>query len=137
MEVLHDDVRSVSGVYFRITDTTNLINESGKIIYLLYLKQGVENNFSILHKFIRMFAIPYRMVLIDAQNQERIGFVLLGDEEEQEELESLMDWVDTSHPEWIVINCQKSAEVRNIIGLRMANNLFHAKKLALHGEVLD
>lgn len=137
MEVLHDDVRSVSGVYFRITDTTNLINESGKIIYLLYLKNGVENNFSILHKFIRMFAIPYRIVLIYVQNQECIGFVLLGDEEEQEELESLMEWVDVSHPEWIVINCRKNAEVPNIIGFRIANNMFHARKLALHGEVLD
>lgn len=136
MEVLHDNVKTVSGVYFQITDTMNLDNESEKVLYVLYLKHDAGNDYSILHKFIRMFAIPYRIVLIDDGERECIGFILFGDKEEQEELDSLMEWIDISHPEWVVVNCQED-DMPNIIGFRMANNMFHARKLALYGEVLD
>lgn len=136
MEVLHDNVKYVSGAYFQTCDTTSFINESGKILYILYLKHDLGNNYSILHKFIRMFAIPYRIVLIDGGDKECIGFVLFGDNDEQEELDSLMKWIDILHPEWIVINCRED-DMPNIIGFRIANNIFHARRLALHGEILN
>lgn len=136
MEVLHDNVKSVSGVYFQMADTKNLVNESGKILYIICLKNNAESDCSILHKFVRMFAIPYRIVLIDDGDRECIGFILFGDKEEEEELDSLMEWIDISHPEWVVVNCQED-DMPNIIGFRIANNMFHARKLALHGEVLD
>lgn len=135
MCVLREDVRSVSGIYFLLADATELINESGKITYMLYLKSGT--NFSELHKCIRMFAIPYRMVLIDEGDQESIGFVLFGDEDEREELDSMMEWIALSRSDWMVINCQKEINVPIIIGHRIPNNLFHAKRLALQGEILD
>lgn len=137
MKVSHDYVRSLSGVCFRITDTMDFISEPGKISYLLYTKRVSEKHFSNLHKFIRMSAIPYRMVLVEEEHRECIAFVLMGNKEEKEELDSLMAWVELSHPEWTVIDCQKNAEIPSIIGFRIANNQFHAKKLALHGEVLD
>lgn len=135
MDVKREDVRAVSGIYFLITDATDLINESGKISYMLYLKS--RTNLAALHKFIRMFEIPYRMVLIEEGDQECIGFVLFGDEEEKEELDSMMEWIALSHPGWIVINCQEEIDVPSVIGYRIANNLFHANKLALQGEILD
>lgn len=135
MDVQHEDVRSVSGAYFQITGVHDFINESGKISYMLYLKTG--NDVAALHKFIRMFAIPYRMVLIDEGDKESIGFVLFGNEEEREQMDSIMDWISISHPEWMVINCQEEIDIPSIIGYRIANNLFHARKLSLQGEILD
>ena len=63
-----------SGIYFLLADATELINESGKITYMLYLKSGT--NIAELHKFIRMFAIPYRMVLIDEGHAEQTSVSL-------------------------------------------------------------
>lgn len=137
MEVLHDDVRSVSGIHFRIMNTTDFVDISGKVSYLLYLKHDSGQNIYTLRKFIRMFAIPFRMVLIHKGNMDCIGFILFMDKSEQQELDSMMEWTAISHPEWIVTNFSKNVDVPDIIGLHIANNLFHARKLVLQGELLD
>ncbi len=135
MDTLHENVRSVSGVFFQISGVTAYCQEPKKITYMLYLKKG--KSYAALYKFIRMLAIPFRMVLIDECDMEQIGFVLMDDGEEKEELESIMEWIVRVHPEWIVINCQEATSIPTIIGYRIANNLFHAKKLVLQGEILE
>lgn len=139
MEALREDIRSVSGVYFCVNgETNNLMNKSEKISYMVYLRnKPTTDELGAMRKFIRMFAIPYRVVLIDDNNKEGIGFLLFGDCEEKEQLDSIMEWIALKHPEWDVVNCLDGAYVPKIIGYRIANNPFHAKRLILQGEILE
>ena len=47
-----------------------------------------------------------------------------------------MSWIAALHSEWVIVNCQEKKEIPKITGCRIANNLFHAKRLTLQGEVL-
>ena len=64
------------------------------------------------------------------------GFIIYCNDEEKEELDSTMDWIAKSHSEWEVFLGQDTESLPKVIGYRIANNLFHAKRLALQGEVL-
>lgn len=134
MDTLHEDVRSVSGIYFHMVD---IPDEMRDIAYILSPRdRAIKENFAALHKFIRMFAIPYRMVLLEKYEMEFVGFIIYCSEEEKEELDSTMDWTAKSHSEWEVFSGQDTENLPKVIGYRIANNLFHAKRLALQGEVL-
>lgn len=135
MKVLRENVRFVSGAYFRILDIPAFANESGEIAYMLYQKDETERVISIV-KSIRMLSIPYRMILLTEGDRECCGVFLYGNDE-QEELVSVMEWIAMTHPKWMVINCRKVTNTPKIIGYRITNNLFHAKKLALQGEISD
>lgn len=139
MEIEYDDVKLVSGAYFQaLEEPIKISNETEKIAYMICLRNELEKrDVPAMHKFIRMFAYPYRMVLIDDGNRESVGFVVFGDEEDKEELVSTMNWIARLHPMWRVYNCQHDEDVPKIIGHRIANNMFHAKKLSLQGEMLD
>ena len=76
------------------------------------------------------------MILLNESDREVIGFILFWDEDDMEELSSTMEWIVVSHPEWVVVDCQNTECTQKIIGYRIANNLFHAKRLVLQGEVL-
>lgn len=137
MEVSHENVKSVSGLFFQVVDITGLMHEPKKSSFIIYLRNGQEkDNLSRLHKFIKMFALPFRMVLLNESDREFIGFILFWDEDDMEELSSTMEWIAVSHPEWVVVDCQNAEGIPKIIGYRIANNLFHAKRLVLQGEVL-
>ena len=134
MDTLHEDVRSVSGIYFHMVD---IPDEMRDIAYILSPRdRTIKENFAALHKFIRMFAIPYRVVLLEKYEIEFVGFIIYCSEEEKEELDSTMDWTAKSHSEWEVFSGQDTGNLPKVIGYRIANNLFHAKRLALQGEVL-
>ena len=137
MDTLHKDVKSVSGLFFFFFDIPDLVHEPEKLSYIIYLKndQG-KGNLASLHKFIKMFAMPYRMILVNDQNGECRGFILFWDKEDKEELDSTMSWIAALHSEWVIVNCQEKKEIPKITGYRIANNLFHAKRLTLQGEVL-
>lgn len=139
MEIEYDDVKLVSGAYFQTLDESiEALNKTGKIAYMICLRNEPEKgDIPSIHKFIRMFAYPYRMVLIDDGNRESIGFILFGDLDDKEEIVSTMEWISKLHPMWRVYNCQHDEDVPKIIGHRIANNMFHAKKLSLQGEMLD
>jgi len=138
MEVLHDEVKSVFGYFFITCDNTIIANDHGNIHFMVYPKDGSnkEDN-KKLQKLIRLLALSYRMVLIDDGYKENVGFLLYGEIDESEDLEATMDWIALSHPKWVVVDCQKETNTPTIIGYRIANNLFHAKKLMLHGELLE
>ena len=139
MEIEYDDVKLVLGAYFQTLDEPiEVLSKTEKIAYMICLRNEPEKgDVPAMHKFIRMFAYPYRMVLIDDGNRESVGFVVFGDEEDKEELVSTMNWIARLHPMWRVYNCLQDEDVPKIIGYRIANNLFHAKKLSLQGEMLD
>ena len=65
------------------------------------------------------------------------GFILFGDVGDKEEIVSTMEWTAKRHPMWRVYNCRQDEDVPRVIGYRIANNMFHAKKLSLQGEILD
>ena len=66
MEVSHENVKSVSGLFFQVVDITGLMHEPKKSSFIIYLRNGQEkDNLSRLHKFIKMFALPFRMVLLN------------------------------------------------------------------------
>ena len=134
---IKNDIKKVSGIYFKLSEVPILLDNQENIFYVIYPKKAEFSNLSALGRFIRMFAISYRMVLIENDGDEFIGFVLIGNPNEREELDSTMSWVALSHPEWMVCNLQDKSEYPSIIGYRIANNLFHAKKLLLLGEVLE
>lgn len=134
MDTLHEDVRSVSGIYFHMVD---IPDEMRDIAYILSpMDRSIKENFATLHKFIRMFALPYRVVLLEKCGLEFAGFIIYCNDEEKEELDSTMDWIAKSHSEWEVFSGQDTENLPKVIGYRIANNLFHAKRLALQGEVL-
>ena len=134
MDTLHEDVRSVSGIYFHMVD---IPDEMRDIAYILSPRdRSIKENFAALHKFIRMFAIPYRVVLLEKNGMEFAGFIIYCSKEENEELDSTMEWIAKSHSEWEVFLGQDTESLPKVIGYRIANNLFHAKRLALQGEVL-
>lgn len=139
MEIENDDVKLVSGAYFHVLDEPiKILNETEKIAYMICLRSEPEKgDIPTMHKFIRMFAYPYRMVLIDDEKRESVGFVLFEEPDGKEEIASTMEWIARIHPMWRVCNCQQEEDVPRVIGYRIANNLFHAKKLLLQGEILD
>ena len=139
MEIEYDDVKMVSGAYFQTLDEPiEALNKTEKIAYMICLRNEPEKgDIPSIHKFIRMFAYPYRMVLIDDGNRESIGFILFGDQDDKEEIVSTMEWISKLHPMWRVYNCRQDEDVPRVIGHRIANNMFHAKKLSLQGEMLD
>ena len=137
MEILYKDVKSVDGLFFQTEDIPEFVHAPNKLSYIIYLKDGTNNtNLALLHKFIRMFAMPYRMILLNSDGNEYIGFVLFWDIDDKEEFDSTMDWVSKTHSEWVVVNCQDVKEIPKITGFRIANNLFHARRLSLQGEML-
>lgn len=139
MEIEYDDVKLVSGAYFQtLVEPIEVLNKTEKIAYMICLcNEPKKGDIPSIHRFIRMFAYPYRMVLIDDGNRESIGFILFGDQDDKEEIVSTMEWISKLHPIWRVYNCQHDEDVPSVIGYRIANNMFHAKKLSLQGEMLD
>lgn len=133
MGVLHEDVRNVSGIYFQLTDNIkDFIDVPEKITYLIYLKDTPKTgDLEPLLRLIRFFTFPYRIVLIEDGTLVKIGLIIYGFYEEKEEIDSTMNWIAETHPKWVV-----EENVSTIIGYRIANNLFHAKKLILQGEIL-
>ena len=94
-------------------------------------------SFISLYKFIRMSTITYRIALIDNNGIESVCFLLFGDKDEAEELDSTMDWVAGIYTEWIVLNKNSSADIPKIIGFHIPNNTFHARRLLLQGELIE
>ena len=64
---------------------------------VVYLKSRNEVQ---ARSFIRMFAIPYRVVLLEKNGMEFAGFIIYCGKEEKEELDSTMEWIARSHSEW-------------------------------------
>ena len=77
VEVIREEVRSVSGIHFRLADVNDdLMNNSEKISYMIYPNDELTGGIASIQKFVRMFAIPYQIVLIDGGNRENICFLL-------------------------------------------------------------
>lgn len=137
VEVIREEVRSVSGIHFRLADVNDdLMNNSEKISYMIYPNDELTGGIASIQKFVRMFAIPYQIVLIDEGNRENICFLLSENCADKEEMDSTMGWIADTHPEWVVVDCRNKGTVPKVVGYRIANNLFHARKLALQGEIL-
>lgn len=137
MDVRHEDVRAVAGMKFRLVDTSFINNELKKTMYILYSedKSNISNVHSI-KKVIKMFAIPYRTVLLENEGQNVAGLLLYGSADEKEDLASTMEWLSVRNPEWRIDRCDTVNQLPKIIGFRIANNLFHEKRITLHGEIL-
>ena len=138
MKVNHEEVRNVSGIMFQIVNEYEEKNESYRLVYMIYLKgESKKYDFVSLYKFIRISAMPYRIVLLDNKGIDRVCFLLYGNEDEAEEMNATMDWIARIHPEWNVLNKTGLTQIPRIIGIHIPNNSFHARKLLLQGEVLD
>ena len=139
MKVKDEEVRTVSGLMFQIiNDYEETKKEADRLVYMLFLRDEWKmKSFISVYKFIRMLTIPYRIALIDNNGIESVCFLLYGDKDEAEELDSTMDWVAGMHPEWIVLNKNSSADIPKIIGFHIPNNSFHARRLLCQGKVFD
>lgn len=131
MDTEKSEIRKKLGAYFIITGKADFLDKQDEVYYVIFPKVTGTGGLPALKKFIRMFAFSYRMVLIAEDDREYIGFVLIGRSDDKEELDSTINWIAKSHPEWIVSNLQEKGNGPNIIGCRIANNPFHARKLRL------
>ncbi len=138
MDVMHEGIRTVSGIHFiEVDDTYDVKTNEDQLIYLIYIDKEGRNreDISSILKFIRMFAWLYRICLLDIDGKNEVGFLIYCDENERDEMTSMMEWIAKTHTGWTVI--EYTGDNLRIIGIRIANNMFHEKKLILQGEILD
>jgi len=137
MDVMHKGIRTVLGIHFlEVDDTYDVKTKEEQLIYLIYFdSEGRKEDVSSILKFIRMFACSYRICLLDINGKNKVGFLIYCDENERDEMTSMMEWIARTHNEWAVT--EYTGESLRVIGIRIANNMFHEKKLILQGEILD
>lgn len=138
MEEMKKNVILKYGAYFHMLDSPEFPSiEPGKISYMIYLSDDADNSdLNDLRKFVHIYSISYRMVLIDDQKYKTC-YLLEGEQSEKEELDSVMKWLIKIHPRWKIIDCQEDTGIPYIVGYRVANNKFQAKRLELQGEIVE
>ena len=134
---MENGIRVVSGLFFRLADYSYGVKEKqNRIAFILYIeKKSDSKDRTKLQRWVHLSGYAFRIILFEIAGKEYIGYELLGNADEKEEMESLLGWIIKTHENWNMLNCQK--ETFTILGIRMANNRFHAKKLMLQGEHLD
>ena len=84
---------------------------------------------------MRMSACNFRIVLADMGGTEYIGFVISANPDECEIIKDMLDWGVHTHDGWGM--AELTADTVKIKGIRIANNMFHAEKITLQGELLE
>lgn len=137
MEVNNNETKIVSGVVFRLVDVGDADWKDSKE-YILHLKNDFsKTEFVSLHKFVRMFAWPYRIVLVREKEKDCIAFLIYPADEEEQEMNTLMRWIEEVHPEWSVAPMKSMVEKTSVVGVHIPNSRFHERRLLLQGEVFD
>ena len=72
------------------------------------------------------------IVLITQMKRQNVaGLLLYGSADEKEDLASTMEWLSVRNPEWRIDRCDTVNQLPKIIGYRIANNLFHEKRIGM------
>ena len=137
MEVIHEEVRPLSGLIFKkIYDPGGLISEPGQIVYMIYLNREINrDDIAGLQRFLRLFYFTYKIVLVEVKGCSRVGFAVYISEKDKDEMAETFKWIADTHKDWEV--CEYPKKDLKVVGERIANNRFHAGKIMLQGERLD
>lgn len=132
-----ENIRIMAGFKFDESGCPyNLDYYSGQIIYIISIKEGAEKaEPARLHKFARISGYTFKIVLVDRGDGPGIGFAFFGEVDELDEMAGTMKWIVSLHNDWVLLDCRE--EMPRIVGVRIANNPFHAEKILLNGERLD
>jgi len=137
MKAIHEGIRTVSGIHFlKVDDRYDIRTRADQMIYFIYIsRQRSREDILVLLKFIRMFDCSYRICLLDINGRNKVGICIYCDEDEQSDMASIMEWFVKTHKGLKTI--EYTGKNMRVIGIRIANNMFHANKLVVQGEVLD